>query len=455
MSELPSDSAVKGRRGRLATIAPFVPFVFIGLFSARSINDNSFIWHLRAGQAQIEAEQVLTRDIFSYTHLGEPWRTQSWLIELAYSGAEATFEGLAWANWMVFATGSVILALVGLAVYRRIGSLMVTSIVMVIAAWLVAPFLLPRPVIFSYLFLALLVIAIQSRPQLAWTVVPIIWVWSAVHGSWILGVGLIVLEAIRTRERRLLAAGAVALAATLVTAHGTGTWLIVWDFFESREALSMMQEWKPPAPQDLIQLPYLLIVAGIVVAGIRDKIAVRDLIVILPFLLFGLSSRRAVFPATIVLLPWAAMCLPVPRQTRATMHRSVVAVAAGIVAFVALAPMLTTPLGVLDEQRFPSRQIVDSLEGHRLFHAIATGGYLIYADWPDRGVYIDDRAELYGAEFMTGARAVISGEYADAFATWEITGVIAEIGWPLIEVLVGDGWVVSAEDEYFVALTPP
>jgi hypothetical protein len=163
----------------------------------------------------------------------------------------------------------------------------------------------------------MLVVVVQSRPRLIGGHCDHL---GLVGRSRIVGpgIGLVVLEAIRTRDRRSLAVGGIAAVATLVTAHGFGTWQIVLEFFESREALSMMQEWKPPAPQDLVQLPYLLIVAGIVVGGIREKIAVRDLIVILPFLLFGLSSRRAVFPATIVLLPWAAMCLPIPRRTTAS-----------------------------------------------------------------------------------------------------------------------------------------
>ena len=452
VSDQGSVPAVRSRRGRLVNVAPLVPFVFIGLLSSRSINDNSFIWHIRAGDAQVEAQGVLTHDIFSFTHLGDPWRTQSWLIELGYASAEAVFEGLVWANWMVLLTGSVLLGLVGMTVYRSIRSVIVTSLVMVIAAWLLGPFLLPRPVIFSYLFLALVVIAVQSRPLIDWTVVPIIWVWSGVHGSWILGIGLVVLEAMRTRDRKLFTVGAVALAGTLVTAHGWGTWFIVLDFFGAREALSMMQEWMPPAPQDIVQLPYLLIVAGIVIGGIRERIAVRDLIVILPFLLFGLSSRRAVFPATIVLLPWAAMCLPIPRRTTASESRSIVVAAGAVLVLVAVLPMIVRPLGVLDEERFPRPEIVQSLEGERLFHSMATGGYLIYADWPGQEVYIDDRAELYGAAFLWEYSRIVAGAHADAFSRWGVTGVVAERRWPLVEVLIDEGWVVRAEDEHFVAL---
>ncbi|HSJ71569.1 MAG TPA: hypothetical protein VLA29_08000 [Acidimicrobiia bacterium] len=447
-----TDPATKIRRSRLVDIAPLVPLALVGLLAARPVGDNSFIWHIRAGEAQIDVGRVLTEDVFSFTLLGEGWRTQSWLAELGYAVAESALGGLAWANWMILITGTAILGFVGIAVYRSIRSLMVMSLVLVIAVWLLGPFLQPRPVILSYLLLAMLVVTLQARPRLDWGVVPIIWIWSAVHGSWVLGIGLVVLEAFRTRDRRLFTVGAIAGVATLVTAHGFGTWQIVLDFFESREALSMMQEWMPPAPQDIVQLPYLLIVAGIVVGGIRDRISVRDLVVLLPFLLFGLSSRRAVFPATIVLLPWAAMCLPIPRRKSASVPRSLVLGTGALLGLVAVLPMFVNPLGVLDETRFPSPELVESLEGERLFHSIATGGYLIYADWPGRQVYIDDRAELYGAGFFTEYRAVIAGRHAEAFTRWGVTGVVAEPSWPLVEVLINEGWLVRAEDEHFVAL---
>lgn len=443
------------RRSRLIYVAPLVPFVIVGLLASQAIRDNSFIWHIRAGEAQIDVGRVLTQDIFSFTRMGEAWRTQSWLLELGYSIAESTFGGLAWGNWMVFIVGSAVLGLVGLAIYRSIPSVIVTSLAMVVGVWLLGPFLQPRPVIFSFLFLAIVVVALGDARRLGWAVVPVVWVWSAVHGSWILGVGLIVLEAVRTKDRRLFTIAALVLGATLVTAHGMGTWLIVLDFFESREALSMMEEWKPPALQDIVQLPYLFLVAGVVIAGIREKITVRDLIVILPFLLFGLSSRRAIVPATIVLLPWAVRCLPVPRVSSATMASSLVRVAAAAIGVAALLPMAVGPVGVLDEQRFPSPTIVESLETGRWFHSMATGGYLIYADWPNQLVYIDDRAELYGADFIARYHSAIAGNHVEEFATWGIDGVIAEHDWKLIDVLVKDGWQIRARDEYFVSLSAP
>jgi hypothetical protein len=448
-------SSLQAARGHLTNIAPLVPLIMVGAFASRSIGDNSFLWHVRAGSVQWESGLVLTEDVFSFTRLGEAWRTQSWLAELGYAGAEEVLGGLVWVNWMLFLVGSAIVGLLALTVYQSMRSSVVIGFVLVVAVFLLGPFLQPRPVILSYLLLALLVLAVQHRHGLTWVIVPTVWVWAAIHGSWILGIGFVALEAMRTRDRRLFAASGLALVSTLVTAHGFGTWMIVLEFLESREALSMLQEWRPPAPQDLIHLPYLLLVFAVVVGGLRERIEVRDLIVILPFLLFGLTAKRSVFPAAIVLLPWAVMCLHTPAPRVATVPRRLVTVAGAVIVAVALLPMLANPLGVLDESRFPSRRIVGSLSGDRWFHSMMTGGYLIYADWPAQLVYIDDRAELYGVDAFIEYRDLIVGRDIEPLRTLGITGVIAEREWPLVEVLILDGWITSDFDENFIALSRP
>ncbi len=67
---------------RLIHAAPIVPLFIVALIAARSISDNSFLWHIRAGAVQLADERVILSEPFSFTMLGAPWRTQSWLVEL-------------------------------------------------------------------------------------------------------------------------------------------------------------------------------------------------------------------------------------------------------------------------------------------------------------------------------------------------------------------------------------
>jgi hypothetical protein len=121
----------------------------------------------------------------------------------------------------------------------------------------------------------------------------------------------------------------------------------------------------------------------------------------------------------------------------------------------AVSPLLLNPLGVLDDKRFPSGEIVSAMPEGEAFHGDAAGGYLIYAEWPERHVYIDDRAELYGAEGLLAYQAARNGRYHETFDRYGLDVALSRIEWPLTEVLRDEGWIVSAEDDHFVVFVRP
>jgi len=440
---------------RLIHATPIVPLFIIALLASGSIRDNSFLWHIRAGAVQLADERVITSDPFSFTMQDAPWRTQSWLAELAYAYAEDWISGLVWVNIMIFALGVLTAGLIGMAIYRGTRSPVTTGLAMIAMIWLAGPFLQPRPVLVSYVLLAVLVVVLQNRDKVIWLTVPIIWIWAGVHGSWVIGGGLLVLQWFRTYDRRVFKVGVLALLATLLTAHGLGVWQIVWDFAGARDALALMEEWKVPDFGDIVQAPFFLLVIGIIVAGMRDKLKPRDLIVILPFLFFGLTSRRAVFPAAIVLAPWAALAIPAIRVPRSSMSTKVAGTVLAMLTLAAVSPLILNPLGVLDDERFPADEINKALVGRHLFHDDGVGGFLIYDEWPERLVYIDDRAELFGSELLLEYHGITQGRYAEAFELYGFDAALSRKDWLLTEVLESDGWTRVVEDETFVVLFEP
>ena len=114
-------------RIRVVHALPLVPVFLVALFSAGAIGDNSFLWHVRAGEAQFDAGSVLSADIFSSTELGTQWYTQSWLAELLYHGLESGASSLVWANWMTLIVALATLLFVGIAVYRSTPSPLTTG----------------------------------------------------------------------------------------------------------------------------------------------------------------------------------------------------------------------------------------------------------------------------------------------------------------------------------------
>lgn len=441
-----------------------VPFVWMGWVIGRPVSDNSFLWHVRAGTAQLDAGQVLTTDPFSYTLADQPWRTQSWLAELGYGYLENVTGGIGWVHVVLMLVVTLTMVAAGAAVYRATaGSVMATAGALLVIAWQGSPFTVPRPVIFSYLGLALVALVLQREDDDLWVLPPLIWAWAAVHGSFVLGIGLIVLDAVRRRSpRRGLTAGAALILASL-TAHGLGVWQILIDFLGARGALSLIDEWKPPDFSNPFVLPYALVLGALLVATAKGKVKPRDLIVLAPFAFFGLLANRNLYPAIIILTPFAARALV--RETPRARQRTELplfnwVIAAAIVAFTVVG--FNRPV-TLNESRFPPQEVIDLIDDGNVFHGTAMGGYLIYAQWPERTVFIDDRGELFGEDgfrefhdLRNGCTELVEcssgASYREVFARYGIDQAVLEPQWPLVGDLIEDGWVETYRDEDLVIL---
>lgn len=442
-------------RLQIRHLYPLIVLALYPLAAMGPIGDNSFLWHVRAGEAQWDQGQVLSTDVFSYSMTDAVWRTQSWLAELSYSGLEAVTGTVAWAPAMVALVGVVAIALIGIAVYGATRSTFTTALWMFIAVWLAAPFANPRPVIFSYVLLAALVLVLRLEARLLWVIPALIWVWAAVHGSWVIGIGLLVLVAIQRRSWRVASLAGVSLVAVSFTAHGLGVWQILLDFMVNRDALAFLVEWSPPAFGDIVQGPYLLVLAGVVMAAARGRIRLNDLWIVIPFLLAGLTTQRTVLPAAIVLLPYAALAVDIKVPVGSGRRNSRVAWVMAVAVMAIGVGVLLRPVDTFDHERFPTDDVLASLETDRFFHDDAVGGYLIYRDWPEAQVYIDDRAELYGAGSFGDHRAARLGSYEELFERYEMREAIVKPKWPLGDVLLRDGWTVAYEDEFFVVMRNP
>jgi hypothetical protein len=231
--------------------------------------------------------------------------------------------------------------------------------------------------------------------------------------------------------------------------------MILVDFANARGALALIDEWQTPDFGNFMQAPYLLLIVGIIVAGMRGRLSGRDLIVILPFLVFGMTSRRAVFPAAIVLAPWAALALPPLAVPRSNISRSFMGVAVAVVGLLVLTPLMVRPLGVLDSSRFPTPDIQAAMEGRTVFHDDLVGGFIIYDEWPGRLAFIDDRAELYGEEFFLRFTEARAGQYEELFDEFEFDAALTKEGSRLTVRLKADGWIPVVETEAMILFYPP
>jgi hypothetical protein len=431
-------------------VALLLPWVVAAASLRRKFNDNSYLWHVRAGDLQAAEGAVITADPFSFTRNGSPWRTQSWLAELFYSRLDGWF-GLDGARVWVTVIGAVLFVLLGIIAYRRSRSTVSVAFYLLASVIVVAGFLVPRPAIFSFLLLAAVVVADEDR-RLRWGLPLLMWVWASVHASFAIGLAYVGLRAIGRGLgwKRLIELVVVGLP-TLLTAHGLGVFEILVDFFGNRSALNYLSEWAKP---DLLSVPMLPVIAGLLTLiwlAARGRIEKADWWIIVPFIALAFSSARGVPPAWIALAPILGR-VEVPVRSR-----SVVAwpIATGIVALLLAFPFLLPFETAIDQSRFPL-QAARHLETDRVFHDDVAGGWLVYSQWPQRRVFIDDRAEVHGAEGFEYLLEVERGSerWREVFARYSISEALISLsrGPELAEALSRSGWEETYRDGFFVVL---
>jgi hypothetical protein len=438
------------RRLSIAHLALLLPWIAVVIDAFRPIVDNSFLWHVRAGTVQMERGAVLTTDPFSFTFGGEPWRTQSWLVELFYGWAEG-LSGLGFVPIMLLVVPALTFLGIGLIAHQYSKSVPATVVVLVLAVLALISFLVPRPVLFSYLLMVLVILA-WDRPATRWTVPLLFWIWASVHASFLIGLGYVGLTLLMRREWRLLPQAVVAGLVTLATAHGLGVVTFLLDFGGNSDALQYLTEWRRPGLLDPVFLPFAAAVILIVIGAFRNRVFPYHLWLLVPFLILGLTSVRAIPPAFLGLIPLAALSLSsLEVGTRSGLRPRL----AAVFGFVVLVLPFLLISGVrLSEERFPL-EAATHLTDVPTFHDDRVGGYLIWAQGPERQVYIDDRAELYGdrmGEFV----AVRRGETA-----WEpifdrdgIEQALLGNEEPLLDNLTSAGWAVVHQNEHFTVLRP-
>jgi hypothetical protein len=438
------------RRFSIAHLLILVPWVALVIDAWAPIRDNSFLWHIRAGELQATAGEVLTADPFSFTMHGEPWLTQSWLADLLYAWGERQW-GLGFVPPMMLLMTSITFLGIGLIAYCRSQSLSGTAVLLMLSTILLISFLVPRPVIFS-LALFVLVILAWERPAIRWTLPFLFWVWASMHGSFAIGLAYVGLSLLADKEWKWLPTAILSGLVTLLTAHGLGVVTILLDFVKAREALSLLSEWRRPEIISVVFLPFLVGLALIVWAAVKGRVTPRHLWVIVPFLLLGLGATRALPPAWLALIPLVSLGvfdLKAGSALRFSTGQAVVFAVA-----VAVLPFLIASDASLDEERFPVAA-AGALDDSPVFHDDRTGGYLIWAEGPERQVYIDDRAELYRerlAEFV----AVRDGDqpFGPVFERDGIEQALLKVTEPLVEDLKAAGWDTVFEDDRYVVLRP-
>jgi hypothetical protein len=428
-----------------------VYFLLVAL-GPQLLNDPDSYSHLALGRWILANGAVPRSDSFSFSMHGAHWISFEWLSEVIYA-AVYIFSG--WNGVLALAAAAVALAvgLLARALLREL-SPRLTLLMIVAAVVLLAPHLLARPhalalpVMVSWA--AALVHCMDRRAPPPYWALPLLVLWANLHGSVILGLGLIgpaVLEALANERRsewprillRWLPFTALAIATSCLTPYGPGSLLMPFTTLGAGDALNYIAEWRPqnfghPNPFEF------LLLAGIFVLSRGLTLPVVRVLVVLGLLHFALTQvRHADLLAVLAPLYLAA---PLARQFgRPAEEDAVESTRAGLVVLSVM--IVATALAQIRDVRPAARNTPEAAvasaglaRAGRMLNDYSFGGYLIFAGIP---TFIDGRSELFGAEFIVRYNRALAladlGDFLKLLDDYKFDATLLEPNTPAVALL--------------------
>lgn len=414
------------------------------MFQWRNIvQPNDFWWHARVGRLTLEQGGIPRTDLFSFTHAGETWVNQAWLMQV-WLYLQLRLGGL---PLVVFLHGLTIAA--GYASLQvaldRGGRPLGPALIAFAAAVIGARNMAVRPQTVSFLYMGLLVLLLErferGKRRSLWLLPPLFALWANCHGAFVFGLAYLVLhllgralEALRGRtwaaERddltHLFLAALASAAALALTPEGpAGMVSYVLGFVRSTPTVSMNQEFVPLSARSVDAAAFYLALLAVVVGLTRPAARLRARHW-LPLLVLTAGALWAVR-----VLPWAGFSLApaladlylspgngAPRPAgKPAFNLAILTVLA--VALVYVFPWLrstlkpfglatydngTTPTGAVE-------YLCDAVPaGMRGYQDQGFASYLIYA-CPALPTFVDTRIELFPLEQWQEYLAVGAGRF--------------------------------------------
>jgi hypothetical protein len=230
------------------------------------LHDPDLWWHLADARILSATHRFIRVEPYSFTVAGEHWINPEWLSEMPF-----------WLGYRSLGlTGIYLVTMIGLWAnllfvywrsYRKAGHAGAAFWTGALGFVLMTPNAGPRTIVFAYLALsaemAILEAAERGKTWLLWLLPPLFCMWINLHGSWVIGLGLLGLyilcgvfpfnkgvfeqQAFGSKDRkRLLLVLCASLAALLANPYG---WRLVWNpldmMLNQKLNIAVIEEWQP------------------------------------------------------------------------------------------------------------------------------------------------------------------------------------------------------------------
>ena len=480
-----------------------------GAMAPRLLGDASVGWHIRDGQQMLHTHSITRTDSFSATKNGQPWYAWEWLYDVAIAGIH-NWLGL---NGVVFFTALVIAASFALALRLAIArgaNLPVAVALLVLSVGASTIHFLARPHVLSWMFTVLWFQILDDADEdadpkrLFWLPVLTL-VWVNVHGGFLLGLALLGLYLLSgsiryfrssAQERQKIGnwlktlgeVSELSLLASFVNPYGYKLHIHIYRYLSDTWLMRHIDEFQSPNFHGVAQQCFavLLLITIVALASVQKRLRLSHLFVIIFAAYGGLYASRNLPVSSILLTLIVAPLLSqeiagagtnpaLPSRVRAFFARcesSAERMGKVELRFRGhLWPIATVILGLvvcLQHGRLGSRQMMDAHFDAKHFPVQAVelierrsieepifspdnwGGYLIYRLYPQTTVFVDDRHDFYGAEFLKNyLKAIrVTPDWDNALEQNRVNWVLVPSESSLANMLKITGrWTVIHEDE--------
>ena len=421
------------------------------LVGLRPLMDNSFLTHLATGRIILESGSVPSHDAYTFTAAGEPWVVQSWLPSVLYANAER----LAGLDGVRIVVGVLAALLCGLAwsLLREADSLVPRLAAAGLFVGVGASLWAERPLMVGLNCVALVLLASEGRLDPRW-LLPMGWIWVNSHGSFPLGVVVLLVSALgRRMDRGPVAQDLKALQwlvpGILLGAVGPlGLRVLVFpvELLRNQDVLHNVIEWRAPtfdAPSQQIFIVQL----ALAIVLVARRPSYRAGLIVAVFGSLALLGLRNVTLASLVFLPVMAPGLKgfgsLSSRDRAPAAR-LMAIAG--VATISLFTVTRFNQADLDLGIYPVPALsylesneVDTREV-RLAAPDFVGNLIDYIYGPEQRTYYDDRFDMFPLEVTAAQQALISAgpTMREDLDELDIDMVLLERASPNSQIILGD-----------------
>ena len=463
----PTASSVRDLRYGIRTDFLWVMVVLAGFLFFTSLVPlvpNDYWWHLRIGQVISSEHTIPNTNIYSWSiPQDQPFfygaRLGEWLLYGIYQ-----MGGLPLSIFTRNLVVGIAFFLVSKEAHRRTGSWRIASLVLALACLMCTNNMLLRPQMWALIpFMILYILLSCYQDGQLWgywlVVCPILMaVWANIHGSFVLGLGLMGIYCLGGALDYLFKqrdAAAMARLIWLATISGLSALFVlinpktyhiytyVIKLLTDPPSQNLIEEWQSPSPDGLANtiffLSIILLIAALVFT--KQKINPTQLISLAAFLWLAWSGQRYVLWYAILAMPLLAQLISQLqfRHPKLEASRNWINVLLLMVIFIPAMmvqpwwvgsfPLPTTywaqvqndpEIGPLLSVHTPinATRYLQENPGGNLFNEMGYGSYLIWA-LPDQKIFVDPRVELYPLalweQYIDISNGVRSLELLDAY----------------------------------------